>query len=67
MEDALALSKEEQSAVMQGLNPCFNGRCTRTAKEATCTIKFGCLNPCFNGRCTRTTININIQHKKKGS
>ena len=33
MEDALALSKEEQSAVMQGLNPCFNGRCTRTAGD----------------------------------
>ena len=37
MEDALVpFSSEEQSAIMQaGLNPCFNGRCTRTSVQFT--------------------------------
>ena len=37
------------------LNPCFNGRCTRTdvLPERYLNAKEG-LNPCFNGRCTRT-------------
>ena len=38
-----------------GLNPCFNGRCTRTAKMVKNLVVRGVsLNPCFNGRCTRT-------------
>ena len=38
-----------------GLNPCFNGRCTRTSQVLRFTQANGqCLNPCFNGRCTRT-------------
>ena len=57
MEDALALyyriSKSKK--LLAGLNPCCNGRCTRTSinmikKE----IKKASLNPCCNGRCTRT-------------
>ena len=56
MEDALVpwnyLSLHENKV---GLNPCFNGRCTRTIginiPEVNC---FDSLNPCFNGRCTRT-------------
>ena len=56
MEDALVLKKfivritEESS-----LNPCFNGRCTRTylAGNRSAREKVS-LNPCFNGRCTRT-------------
>ena len=37
------------------LNPCFNGRCTRTRQPHPINACFSiCLNPCFNGRCTRT-------------
>ena len=33
MEDALVLSqKEKEIRDLQSLNPCFNGRCTRTQK-----------------------------------
>ena len=41
----------------QSLNPCFNGRCTRTSiyKDELFEGVEG-LNPCFNGRCTRTYI-----------
>ena len=38
------------------LNPCFNGRCTRTHfLELGKNEDVECLNPCFNGRCTRTS------------
>jgi len=56
MEDALALlSIVQNKDAYKGLNPCFNGRCTRTihAKLISDTDITG-LNPCFNGRCTRT-------------
>jgi len=36
------------------LNPCCNGRCTRTWKQLKLRHQFGSLNPCCNGRCTRT-------------
>ena len=55
MEDALAhrdfsfMKKEITS-----LNPCFNGRCTRTKQVISVLSLQSCLNPCFNGRCTRT-------------
>ena len=48
------VADEEQA---QSLNPCFNGRCTRT--DELFELKGGKryrLNPCFNGRCTRTKI-----------
>ena len=33
MEDALAQEKKEKKSVLKkGLNPCCNGRCTRTLK-----------------------------------
>ena len=57
MEDALAqLScKNTKKPKSLGLNPCFNGRCTRTLVFHTWfSVKRNCLNPCFNGRCTRT-------------
>ena len=33
MEDALVLNKEKniQTVIQASLNPCFNGRCTRTS------------------------------------
>ena len=41
------------------LNPCFNGRCTRTlAKQNKFKAYFEGLNPCFNGRCTRTMFSL---------
>ena len=55
MEDALVLKSE--SGLLEyhiSLNPCFNGRCTRTIPLSNnSTLGVG-LNPCFNGRCTRT-------------
>ena len=58
MEDALVhvsyLSNLPHYLV--SLNPCFNGRCTRTELKAIEEIYSVSLNPCFNGRCTRTNI-----------
>ena len=56
MEDALVLLV---GAVPLGLdaiclNPCFNGRCTRTRCKTLGVFQDISLNPCFNGRCTRT-------------
>ena len=56
MEDALVLFGDTTSdGSVLSLNPCFNGRCTRT-HSFLCLIPhhLECLNPCFNGRCTRT-------------
>ena len=55
MEDALAHIKRNYPEVADkfSLNPCFNGRCTRTYTMPT-SAKPRSLNPCFNGRCTRT-------------
>ena len=56
MEDALAhcLAFEKENGDLS-LNPCCNGRCTRTGKYFDYLIKtIGSLNPCCNGRCTRT-------------
>ena len=37
------------------LNPCFNGKCTRTdVVRAAHERGMNSLNPCFNGKCTRT-------------
>ena len=38
MEDALVLLKKADEAVAEGLNPCFNGRCTSTCEY--CGYKF---------------------------
>ena len=57
MEDALVLVHPVYNYAGMSLNPCFNGRCTRTlchtAKKDKRHIS---LNPCFNGRCTRTLL-----------
>ena len=55
MEDALVLMNIFSSLRQYaGLNPCFNGRCTRTINNFINADLSACLNPCFNGRCTRT-------------
>ena len=56
MEDALARIKFViNEVVYQSLNPCCNGRCTRTKKEMFFQRDvLDSLNPCCNGRCTRT-------------
>ena len=59
MEDALAQGEQFPpfAEVEQGLNPCFNGRCTRTFYIITILyMETISLNPCFNGRCTRTLL-----------
>ena len=56
MEDALAPHEGRRYDLYSiGLNPCFNGRCTRTCKDNFLVeCQETSLNPCFNGRCTRT-------------
>ena len=56
MEDALVpLELLKKGKEVTGLNPCFNGRCTRTqSRQLFPRRKQTGLNPCFNGRCTRT-------------
>ena len=55
MEDALVQAAIARfGIIIKRLNPCFNGRCTRTLALLTVSPKAACLNPCFNGRCTRT-------------
>ena len=56
MEDALVPLGVGESVDLSkaSLNPCFNGRCTRTSVRRENLTSSGCLNPCFNGRCTRT-------------
>ena len=61
MEDALAREPFCYSCYRQrSLNPCFNGRCTRTIDILTFAKCRNSLNPCFNGRCTRTQYIMNI-------
>ena len=62
MEDALAPSEEVKSQVVDqlSLNPCFNGRCTRTDHDGEFIQIEGGLNPCFNGRCTRTYSSVPV-------
>ena len=55
MEDALVpASKLVNDYFAARLNPCFNGRCTRTNRYEGFGLSVNGLNPCFNGRCTRT-------------
>ena len=50
------------------LNPCFNGRCTRTTvKKQKIEFTVVGLNPCFNGRCTRTQDISDFNHVNNGS
>ena len=55
MEDALVQRHTSVIVVVTiSLNPCFNGRCTRTRRKHPFSFGLWSLNPCFNGRCTRT-------------
>ena len=55
MEDALARGyKASNWSNTFCLNPCCNGRCTRTHGQMKIYEDRFCLNPCCNGRCTRT-------------
>ena len=59
MEDALALRKLVKCYLAMRLNPCCNGRCTRTYIRLALTLdKPISLNPCCNGRCTRTLMEL---------
>ena len=55
MEDGLGPKKAFANETIGGLNPCFNGRWSRTLRWqlSTYAYLFG-LNPCFNGRWSRT-------------
>ena len=56
MEDALVHLVAQTLTLFRltCLNPCFNGRCTRTMVGENGKFQRMGLNPCFNGRCTRT-------------
>ena len=57
MEDALVQWQlGGQNLNLPSLNPCCNGRCTRTNYNGYTAYKDERLNPCCNGRCTRTEI-----------
>ena len=59
MEDALKDSLDMQSALaLCCLNPCFNGRRTRSKVLQIKTQKSTRLNPCFNGRRTRSDATL---------
>ncbi len=57
MEDALArVDFNTMRFRFKCLNPCCNGRCTRTSfLRSLRELSLICLNPCCNGRCTRTS------------
>ena len=64
MEDALAheLFEGVEEKQKKCLNPCCNGRCTRTKLgNQRRRMWFKCLNPCCNGRCTRTYFQLQKQ------
>ena len=55
MEDALAQTTiKDMKTINKSLNPCCNGRCTRTTPLTGIWHRIDGLNPCCNGRCTRT-------------
>ena len=56
MEDTLGDVSEPRSFFyLRGLNPCFNGRYSRSFTEGERNVVFS-LNPCFNGRYSRSYI-----------
>ena len=54
MEDGLGPLSAAFITSFLGLNPCFNGRWSRTSKGVRIDYKVAGLNPCFNGRWSRT-------------
>ncbi|ERJ73950.1 hypothetical protein HMPREF9148_02445 [Prevotella sp. F0091] len=40
---------------LSGLNPCSNGRYSRSKREMTVRRVLSCLNPCSNGRYSRSS------------
>ena len=67
MEDALAPKKWKTKSKRKCLNPCFNGRCTRTEWWTNNKVRQGeGLNPCFNGRCTRTVASAEVVASQYG-
>ena len=55
MEDGLVLRQVSMgAAAIQGLNPCCNGRWSRTTIGDRILLCIMCLNPCCNGRWSRT-------------
>ena len=63
MEDALAREHIRMIYIFYVcLNPCCNGRCTRTKLINAQEITSNGLNPCCNGRCTRTLPDLDVPH-----
>ncbi len=64
MEDALAQKASCPHAPKHGgcLNPCCNGRCTRTSLNLQVLKSLRSLNPCCNGRCTRTVNVVSLEN-----
>ena len=64
------LTKVADESLRISLNPCYNGRCSRSPKPYFLPIAPNCLNPCYNGRCSRSAkfadyyISINYDKQK---
>ena len=57
MEDGLVLFRRwVMSQMFHSLNPCCNGRWSRTNKAVTKRDAYRSLNPCCNGRWSRTQL-----------
>ena len=55
MEDTLGGHRQSinNQKIIWGLNPCFNGRYSRSYGKKKSANSERCLNPCFNGRYSR--------------
>ena len=58
MEDGLGPLVVHTQTELLRLNPCFNGRWSRTLRATQNLTMMACLNPCFNGRWSRTVESI---------
>ena len=56
MEDGLVPGMVSLSERLFSLNPCCNGRWSRTAEDKVLTSQQVSLNPCCNGRWSRTRL-----------
>ena len=63
MEDTLGGSSRFLLVRISCLNPCFNGRYSRSLKKQFININAESLNPCSNGRCSRRGQNQVNPHK----
>ena len=62
LEYALEVFNPATWTPVGGLNPCFNGICSRSYCGYGVIDSFNSLNPCFNGICSRSTWQLQVVH-----